>query len=187
MKKHLIKIPTNITLMYLKKKNILIALGPLGKKSIKLKTKILFLKNYRMIEMSSYAMTRISNKDKKNLGVVKGTMRAAIKCLIVETLTILYQKLKIIGVGYKIIESSKNHPQLISFKLGYSHQIHYKKPKSLSIFCLKLTKLFIFGNSFQKIKKEVSIIRSFKKPEPYKGKGIIYEHEKIKLKEGKKV
>ena len=87
----------------------------------------------------------------------------------------------------KILRQYDSCVCLIIICLFYHYQSHYKKPKSLGIFCLKLTKLFIFGNSFQKIKNEVSIIRSFKKPEPYKGKGIIYEHEKIKLKEGKKV
>lgn len=185
--KDLIKIPNHITLIYREKKNILTAIGPLGKKSIKLKVKILFLKNNRIIKINSPVTSKISNKDKRNLKAIKGTTKAAIKCLIIETTTLLYQKLKIIGVGYRALEPDKNNPDFISLKLGYSHQIYYKKFPNLNIFCLKLTKLFIFGNSFQKVRSEASIIRSFKKPEPYKGKGIIYEYEKIKLKEGKKV
>jgi len=185
--KNLIKIPNHVTLIYMKEKNILTAIGPLGKKSIKLKVKILFLKDNKIIKISSPTTSKISNKDKKNLKAIKGTTKAAIKCLIIEITTLLYQKLKIIGVGYRVLESDKSNQDLISLKLGYSHQIYYKKLKNLNIFCLKLTKLFIFGNSFQEIRSEASIIRSFKKPEPYKGKGILYEYEKIKLKEGKKV
>lgn len=54
------------------------------------------------------------------------------------------------------------------------------------MFCLKLTKLFVYGDSYQKITKTTALIQSYKQPDPYKGKGILYENEKIILKEGKK-
>jgi large subunit ribosomal protein L6 len=73
------------------------------------------------------------------------------------------------------------------FKLGYSHSLYFKIPEQLIIFCLKFTKLFIYGNSYQNVTQIASLIRSYKKPEPYKGKGILYETEKILLKEGKKI
>ena len=50
-----------------------------------------------------------------------------------------------------------------------------------------MTKLFIYGNSYRNVTQTAALIRSYKKPEPYKGKGILYETEKIVLKEGKKV
>ena len=49
-----------------------------------------------------------------------------------------------------------------------------------------MTRLFIYGSSYQKVTQTASSIRSYKKPEPYKNKGILYEAEKIILKEGKK-
>ena len=62
-----------------------------------------------------------------------------------------------------------------------------KTSKKIKIFCLKTTELFIYGNSYQNVTQTASLIRSYKKPEPYKGKGILYDTEKITLKEGKKI
>ena len=57
----------------------------------------------------------------------------------------------------------------------------------MEIFCLKTNKLFIVGYSYVFVTQIAALIRSFKIPEPYKGKGIVYTTEKIILKEGKKV
>jgi large subunit ribosomal protein L6 len=75
---------------------------------------------------------------------------------------------------------------LLHFKLGYSHYVYFKIPKNLEIFCLKANKLFILGDSYSFVNQVAALVRSFKIPEPYKGKGIIYTTEKITLKEGKK-
>jgi len=56
----------------------------------------------------------------------------------------------------------------------------------MKIICPKTTKLFIFGYNQQKINKLAALIKSYKVPEPYKGKGIFYDNEKIILKKGKK-
>ena len=185
--KYLIKIPKHITTIYSENKKILVFSGPLCKKSLKPKVKILFSKDKRTILISSIPSSKISNKEKKKLNAIRGTIKSIIKLFLVETTSILYQKLKLIGVGYRVFYSENLPANLITFKLGYSHQIYVKTSKKINIFCLKFTKLFIFGNSFQEITRETSEIRTLKKPEPYKGKGILYESEKIKLKEGKKI
>jgi len=56
----------------------------------------------------------------------------------------------------------------------------------LEIFCLKANKLFIIGDSYLFVTQVAALVRSFKIPEPYKGKGIVYATEKIIIKEGKK-
>lgn len=76
---------------------------------------------------------------------------------------------------------------LLHFKLGYSHMIYFKIPINLKIYCLKANKLFILGDSYLFVTQIASLIRSYKVPEPYKGKGIVYTTEKIILKEGKKL
>ena len=99
----------------------------------------------------------------------------------------MFKKLKIIGVGYRILTSKENlNKKLLTLKLGYSHHIYFKISSKLNFFCLKLTRLFLYGNSIQELFKEASMVRSLKKPEPYKGKGILYELEKITLKAGKR-
>ena len=110
-----------------------------------------------------------------------------IKQLLVEVTTPVYQKLKFIGVGYRAfpVEGFENH--LLLLRLGYSHPIYFRIPSDTSVFCLKLTKLFLYGYSYQELTSTASKIRVNKAPEPYKGKGILYENEQITLKEGKKI
>ena len=187
VQKDLIKIPKNTTIIYCEKKNIITVVGNLSKKSLKAKVKVFFLKNKKTILVSSLPISKISNKEKKSINAIKGTTIATIKLLIVETNANLFQKLKLVGVGYRVSEFESLKKKLIIFKLGYSHQINFKIAKNLNFLCMKLTKIFILGNSLHEVTNEASRIKFFKKPEPYKGKGILYESEKIKLKEGKKV
>lgn len=129
----------------------------------------------------------MSNNKKKILKSIQGTTIALIKQIILEISVVLCRKLKFIGVGYKAFPIEVYNNQLLHLRLGYSHQIYYKIPKNLTIFCIKSTNLFIFGNSYQFVHQIAAIIRSYKVPEPYKGKGILYDNEKIAIKEGKKV
>jgi large subunit ribosomal protein L6 len=186
-KKHTIKIPKNATIFYCSKKRIITVKGPLAQKSLKLKVKIELLNNEKLIKVTSIPFSKISNNQKKNILAIQGTTISLIKQLIVETSYILYKKLKLVGVGYRAFDVENFNDTLLSLKLGHSHPIYFKIPEKSQIFCLKRTKLFVYGNSYQDITQTASFIRSYKKPEPYKGKGILYETEKINLKEGKKV
>lgn len=186
-KKYTVKIPKNIVVLYCKKKKIITIDGPLNRKSLKLKIEIQLLKKENKINVTSTPTSKISNNQRKKIKSIQGTTVALIKQLIVETSTILYQKIKFIGVGYRAFEVENFENKILLFKLGYSHAIYFKIPKNLQIFCLKLTKLFVYGSLYQNITQTTALIRSYKQPEPYKGKGILYENEIIKLKEGKKV
>lgn len=186
-KKYLIKIPKNVTVLYCSKKKIITIIGPIAQKSLKLQVKINLLRNERMIDVSSQPFLKLSNNQKKKILAAQGTTISLIKQLISETSYILYKKLKLVGVGYKAFDVDNYESTLLSLKLGYSHPIYFKIPEESQIFCLKKTKLFVFGNSYQNITQTASLLKSYKKPEPYKGKGILYETEKINLKEGKKV
>jgi len=178
--KYSIKVPKNTSIIYCEEKKIITIIGEKTKKSIKLNLK-LFIQND--IKVSLIPLSKISNKEKRKIKAIQGTTVATIKQIIIETSMQLYQKLKIIGVGYKILGINKN---LLALKLGYSHDIYFKISNKLKVHCLKLTKLFLFGNSIQDLSQEASFLRSLKKPEPYKGKGIVYASEKILLKQGKK-
>lgn len=186
LNKYCIRIPKTISVLYCKKKKIITIIGPLNTKSIKLKLKIEILNNINTIYVTSTPVASLTNKDKKNIKSLRGTILALIKQLILETSTVLYKKLKFVGVGYKVFYTNNLDKKLLLFKLGFSHFIYFKVPDDLKTFCLKQTKLFLFGTSFPNLTKTASIIQSCKFPDPYKGKGILYENEKIKLKEGKK-
>lgn len=186
-KKYTIKIPNNVTVLYCNTKQILTIIGPLTKKSLKLKVKISILKNKNLIIISSEPFSPTSNYKKHTSLALQGTTTALIKQLILETSYTLYKKLKLIGVGYRAFDVENFDNKLLSIKLGYSHPIYFKISKKSKIFCLKKTKLFIYGNFYKDITQEAAFIRAYKKPEPYKGKGILYDTEKIILKEGKKL
>lgn len=186
-KKYIIKIPEDNTILYSEKKQILTIIGPLATKSLKLPVKLILSKQTKTIYVSSTPFSKISNNEQKNLKAIRGTFVALIKQLNLETSSIFYQKLNLVGVGYRAFDVDRFKNELLMFKLGYSHPIYFKIPKNLNIFCLKMTKLFIYGNSYQDINKTAALIQSYKLPEPYKGKGILYENQKIVLKEGKKV
>lgn len=186
-KKYIIKIASNITTVYSKEKKILTIIGPKNKKSFKLKLPIYLNNKQKTIEIGSDYTSKLSTYQKNKLNALKGTIAALIKQAIIETSYSLYSKLKFIGIGYRAFDVENFENKLLLFKLGYSHSIFFKINEETKIFCLKRTKLFIWGNSYQNITKTAALIRECKKPEPYKGKGILYETEKVQLKEGKKV
>jgi large subunit ribosomal protein L6 len=185
IKKNLIKIPKNIIVLYSTKKKIITLIGPLNTRSMFLRLKLNILQDSKIIEVTSIPFAHISKK--KQILSLQGTTVALIKQLLVETSSTIYNKLKFVGVGYRAFEVEEFKNKLLMFKLGYSHPIFFKIPNNLQIFCFKFIKLFVWGNSYKNITQTSALIRSYKKPEPYKGKGILYEGEKIVLKEGKKV
>lgn len=185
--KYLIKIPNKTEVLYSHKKKIITIIGSLSKKSLKLKIKLIIDKQNKFIEVTQVPFNNFSNSEKKTIKSLQGTTVALIKQAMIETSATIYQKLKFVGVGYRVFDVDNFKNQILLFKLGYSHPIYFKIPEKLNIFCLKMTKLFIYGSSYQKVTQTSALIQSYKFPEPYKGKGILYENQKIKLKEGKKV
>lgn len=185
--KSIIKVPKNIDILFCSSTNVLTLIGVLQKKAIKIDTQIFFLKNKKFIIVTDLTNSKISNKKMKNLKSIKGTLVAKIKQAMTEITYTLYLKLNFVGVGYRAFNLDPATTQLY-FKLGYSHLIYFKIPKPLKIKCLKFTKLFIYGNSlYDQLTETAALIRKCRSPEPYKGKGILYHNEKIKLKRGKKI
>jgi large subunit ribosomal protein L6 len=92
------------------------------------------------------------------------------------------QQLEIAGVGFRAAVQGKN----LQLQLGYSHDVIYPIPTGIDIKCEKPTLILVSGADKQKVGQVAAEIRGFRKPEPYKGKGIKYAEEKIRRKEGKK-
>ena len=111
-----------------------------------------------------------------------GTTRAQIANL-VEGVTKGYEKkLEINGVGYRAAMAGKN----LQLALGYSHDVIYAIPEGIQIAVTKPTEITITGNDAQRVGQVAAEIRAYRKPEPYKGKGVKYAGEFIFRKEGKK-
>ncbi len=92
------------------------------------------------------------------------------------------KKLEIQGVGYRAAVQGKQ----LKLDLGFSHPVLYDIPEGITIACEKPTDIAVTGRDKQKVGQVAAEIRSFRKPEPYKGKGIRYAGEYVRRKEGKK-
>jgi large subunit ribosomal protein L6 len=91
-------------------------------------------------------------------------------------------RLEIRGVGYRASVKGKD----LVLNLGYSHDVIYPIPEGIQIKTEKPTSISVFGADKQFVSQVAAEIRSFRKPEPYKGKGVRYEGEYVRQKEGKK-
>ena len=89
--------------------------------------------------------------------------------------------LEVNGVGYR----AATEGDILQLQLGYSHDIKVAIPKEISVKCAKPTEIVISGAN-NKVGQFASEIRSLRKPEPYKGKGVRYSDEYVRQKEGKK-
>ncbi len=92
------------------------------------------------------------------------------------------KKLEIKGVGYR----ANLQGQDLVLALGFSHEVRYPVPSDVKLEIVKQTAITITGIDKQRVGQVAAEIREFRKPEPYKGKGIRYADEYIVLKEGKK-
>ena len=110
-----------------------------------------------------------------------GTVYANVKNEIIGNTKGFEKKLELVGTGYKANVSGKK----LVLALGYSHDINFQIPDGISI---KVEKnlVTVTGTSKQLVGQVAAEIKSFRKPEPYKGKGVRYEGEKVYRKEGKK-
>lgn len=109
-----------------------------------------------------------------------GLMRTLISNMVVGVSQGFSKKLEIIGVGYKVIPQGNG----LKFNLGFSHDINFPLPEGISALVEQNT-VTVSGIDKQQVGQVASDIRSLKKPEPYKGKGIKYEGEYIIRKSGK--
>ncbi|NNC36658.1 MAG: 50S ribosomal protein L6 [Hyphomonadaceae bacterium] len=120
--------------------------------------------------------------ESKEASAMWGMSRSMVANLI-EGVTNGFQKnLELRGVGYRAKASGKS----ITLQLGYSHEINYTAPDGITLATPKPTEVHVTGIDKQQVGQVAAEIRSFRKPEPYKGKGVRYEGEYVRSKEGKK-
>ena len=111
-----------------------------------------------------------------------GTTRQIINNMIIGVSNGFKKDLEIVGVGYQASVQGKR----LKLQLGYSHDIFFDFPDEINISADR-TQISVTGSDKQLVGSVASKIRSFRKPEPYKGKGIRYKNEIIRTKQGKKV
>jgi large subunit ribosomal protein L6 len=111
-----------------------------------------------------------------------GTSRTLVNNIVNGVTSGFNEQLEINGVGYRAAVQGKD----LVLQLGYSHEVRYPIPAGIAIKCDKPTSISISGADKQQVGQVAADIRSYRGPEPYKGKGIKYESETILRKEGKK-
>ncbi len=111
-----------------------------------------------------------------------GTYRSLLANVVTGVTKGFERRLEITGVGYRAAVQGKN----LQIQLGYSHDIVYPIPEGITIATPRPIEVVISGIDGQKVGHVAAEIRAFRKPEPYKGKGVKYAGEYIFRKEGKK-
>lgn len=111
-----------------------------------------------------------------------GTVRANLQNMVKGVTDGFTRKLELVGVGYKAVAQG----QVLKLSLGYSHDIDYRLPDGIKVATPQPTVIELSGINKQTLGQAASEIRSYRSPEPYKGKGIKYENETILRKVGKK-
>ena len=119
--------------------------------------------------------------DDRTARAMHGLARSLISNLVDGVSKGFSKTLDIIGVGYRVEQKS----DYLVFSLGYSHPIYYEVPKGVEAKIEGPTKLTLSGADKQVVGAAAAKVRSFRPPEPYKGKGIKYADETIRRKEGK--
>ena len=110
------------------------------------------------------------------------TMRTLVKNIVSGVKDGYKENLEIQGVGYRCAMQGNT----LVLQLGFSHEVRYDVPAGIKIAVADQTKISIEGIDKQAVGQTAAKIRSFKRPEPYKGKGIRYQGEYVFMKEGKK-
>ena len=111
-----------------------------------------------------------------------GTARSLINGLVIGVSEGFTRKLEINGVGYRAAVQGKD----VVLQLGYSHEVRYPIPDGIKIDVPEQNQIVITGADKQRVGQVAAEIRSYRPPEPYKGKGVKYADEYILRKEGKK-
>ncbi|MFO1436049.1 MAG: 50S ribosomal protein L6 [Gammaproteobacteria bacterium] len=118
----------------------------------------------------------------KRASMFAGTTRALLNNLVTGVTTGFERKLEINGVGYRAAVQGKT----LNLTLGFSHPVNFPIPEGISIETPSQTEVIVKGMNKQLVGEVAAKIRAYRKPEPYKGKGVKYSDETILRKEAKK-
>ncbi len=154
--------------------NVVTVKGPLGQLSQPINKDM-------QVNIEGDVITVVRPTDNKMHRSLHGLSRTLINNM-VEGVTKGYErKLKIVGVGYRAAKTGKN----LELTLGFSHPVVMQDPEGLTVEVPSQTDIIVKGIDKQAVGNYAAKIREWRQPEPYKGKGIRYENENVRRKEGK--
>jgi len=123
-----------------------------------------------------------ANDDSKQAVALAGTTRALVNNMVTGVTVGFEKKLTIIGVGYR----AQAQGQKLNLTLGFSHPVIYQVPEGIKVETPSNTEITVTGIDKQKVGQAAAEIRAYRKPEPYKGKGVRYVDEYVLRKQAKK-
>ncbi|MFT5135935.1 MAG: large subunit ribosomal protein L6 [Arenicella sp.] len=123
-----------------------------------------------------------ANDQSKNAVALAGTTRALINNMVTGVMTGFEKKLTIVGVGYR----AQAQGQKLNLTLGFSHPVVYEVRDGVTVETPSNTEIVVTGIDKQKVGQVAAEIRAYRKPEPYKGKGVRYSDEYVLRKQAKK-
>ena len=171
--KNSIKIPSDTSCKY--ENSVLMVKGKLGEMYLNINP----IFSIDLMEGELFVLAK-NEKDKTN--PIWGTTRAHVANMIKGVSEGFSKTLELNGTGYRASISGSN----LKLQLGYSHDINFEVPKEVKVECPKQNIIKLSSSNKEVLGAVAANIRSFRKPEPFKGKGIKYEKEYIFRKEGKK-
>ncbi len=118
----------------------------------------------------------------KESWAMAGTFRSLINNMVVGVSEGFSKKLQLVGVGYRAQAKGK----ILNLSLGFSHPVDYEVPEGVTVETPSQTEIIVSGCDKQKVGQAAAVIRSYRPPEPYKGKGVRYADEYVARKEAKK-
>ena len=120
--------------------------------------------------------------DSRESNAMSGTLRALVNNMVVGVTKGFEKKLSLVGVGYK----AQAQGDKLNLSLGFSHPVVHDMPAGVKVATPTPTEIIISGVDRQKVGQVAAEVRAYRSPEPYKGKGVRYVDEVVKLKETKK-
>jgi len=168
-----ITIPGGVT-VNVDETNLVTVKGPLGelKEQINKDLKVTIDNGVLIVERPS---------DNKTHRALHGLSRTLINNMVVGVSQGYSKKLKIVGVGYRAIKNGNK----LELSLGFSHPVAMEDPDGITTEVPVQTEIIIKGINKQLVGNYAAKIRDWRRPEPYKGKGVRYENENVRRKEGK--
>lgn len=133
------------------------------------------------VDVKDGVLTVSSDSIKANR-MLAGTTRALLNNMVIGVTKGYEIKLQLVGVGYRAAMKGK----LLDLQVGLSHPVNYPIPEGISVETPVPTEIIVKGADKHMVGQVAADIRSYRQPEPYKGKGVRYSDEKVVLKEAKK-
>jgi large subunit ribosomal protein L6 len=133
-----------------------------------------------VVEGQSVSVSKVDGA--VNGGAMWGTMRANLNNMVTGVSTGFQKKLQLVGVGYRAQAAGDT----LNLSLGFSHPVAHKMPAGVKVECPTQTEILIKGSDKQQVGQVAAEVRAYRKPEPYKGKGVRYADEVVVIKETKK-